>query len=106
MNLINDLIRQDRKATNEELKLLVKHYVASDFTDSILNLLKDSELLRLAAIGIFSHFEAKQLQRTLTMKKICAILHVSETSFRNWFPPDEKPFILLIKSVKNHGKGT
>lgn len=69
-------------------------------------LLKDSELLRLAAIGIFSHFEAKQLQRTLTMKKIGAILHVSETSLRNWFPADEKPFILLIKSVKNHGKGT
>ena len=44
-------------------------------------------------------------QRKELVKAIGAILQVSESSIRKWFPPDEKPFVLLIKSVKNHGKG-
>lgn len=99
MSLINTIIKRESKATNEELKILIKQFVASDFSDLILNKLKYSELLRLAAIGVFSHFEKNQMNRPLIFKKIMAIMDISESSLVKWFPKNEKPFILLIKSV-------
>lgn len=99
MSLINDIIRRDSKATKSELKIIIKQFVASDFSDLILDRLKNSELLRLAAIGIYIHFEKNQMGRTLIFKKIAAVIDISETSLSNWFPKDEKPFVLLIKSV-------
>lgn len=99
MNIISNILKQNRKASKEELRTIVKQFVASDFNDAILSQLKESELLRLAAIGIFSHYEYKQFDRNLSIKKITAVLNISESCLRKWFPPNKKPFILIIKSI-------
>ena len=84
---LNDIVKDDRPATRQELNLFFKQYVCETTCARVISLMEEKELKRLLALHLFDlHVLQYQKNRGLVMKQMELVLNVSKTTMYRWFP--------------------
>ena len=87
---INDISRDGRCATREELNTLFLQYVCGTTCIRVVKLLDEGEIKRLLALHLFDlNVIQYNHNRGLVMNKLMIVLCVSKTTMYRWFPASE-----------------
>lgn len=84
---INEIVRQGRAATKDELIVLFKDYVCETTCARVIRLMDGAEVKRLLALHLFDlHVVEMHRNRGLVMHQLGLVLGVSKTTMYRWFP--------------------
>jgi hypothetical protein len=84
---INEIVREERQATDDELILLFKQYVCETTCSRVIRLMDQNEVKRLLALHLFDlHVVQHAKNRGMVMRQMQLVLAVSKTTMYRWFP--------------------
>lgn len=84
---LNDIVKQQRAATPDELVILFKDYVCATTCARVIRLMEPAEVKRLLALHLFDlNVVQHGKNRGLVMHHLGVVLGVSKTTLYRWFP--------------------